>query len=479
MRDKMPHMPHIPSSPSTRKRAAQRPDWITEFADNGKARYQQIVDLIERAVAHGKLNPGDRLPPQRKLAEMIGVDLTTVTRGFAEAHRRNLIESRGPLGTFIAPPKATFMQQVDLSMNIPPPPADIDLAALLRRGLSQVLVRSDIDLLMTYQLGGGSDTDRQAGAAWLKPVLGRVDPSRVIVTPGAHSTLAALILALTQPGAPIFAEQLIYPGLPLIAQQLGRTLETIASDEHGMRPDALDAACARTGGGLIYLNPTIRNPTAQTMPERRRKEILAVAARRDLRIVEDDPYWLFADDPPATLASLAPQQVYYLSTLSKCISPGLRAAFLVLPAAAEQDAFLKALRSLSLMSPPLTTSLVTQWILDGTASDVLAGILKESGERLLAANQILSPVSMQASGGAIHVWQPLPAHWAAQSLAAAARTEGLVVAPSSAFCQSGDVPNAIRISLGGCTRRTELTSALRKLATLVERKPSADDRLLI
>jgi DNA-binding transcriptional MocR family regulator len=198
-----------------------------------------------------------------------------------------------------------------------------------------------------------------------------------------------------------------------------------------------------------------------------------------VRIVEDDPYWLFADDPPPTLASLAPQQVYYLSTLSKCISPGLRAAFLVLPAAAEQEAFLKALRSLSLMSPPLTTSLVTQWILDGTASDVLAGILKESGERLLAANQILSTVSMQASSGAIHVWQPLPAHWAAQSLAAAARTEGLVVAPSSAFCQSGDVPNAIRISLGGCTRRTELTSALRKLAALVERKPSADDRLLI
>jgi DNA-binding transcriptional MocR family regulator len=54
-----------------------------------------------------------------------------------------------------------------------------------------------------------------------------------------------------------------------------------------------------------------------------------------------------------------------------------------------------------------------------------------------------------------------------------------VVAPSSAFCQTGDAPNAIRISLGGCARRTELTSALRKLAALVERKPSADDRLLI
>jgi DNA-binding transcriptional MocR family regulator len=473
MRDKMPHMP-------ARKRAAQRPDWITEFNESGKARYLQIVDLIERAVADGRLAPGDRLPPQRKLAEMMGVDLTTVTRGFSEAHRRNLIESRGPLGTFISPPKAAFMQRVDLSMNIPPPPADVDLAALLKRGLSQVLVRSDIDLLMTYQLGGGSDTDRQASATWLEPILGRVDHSRVIVTPGAHSALAALVLTLTKQDEPVFTEQLIYPGLPLIARQLGRRLSPVACDADGMRPDALEAAIGGThGGGLIYLNPTLRNPTAQTMPERRRKDILRVAARHHLKIIEDDPYWLFADSPPAPLASLAPQHVYYVSTLSKCISPGLRAAFLVLPEAAAQDTFLKALRSLSLMSPPLTTSLVTQWILDGTASEVLTGILEESKERLHAASQILSTASHSATGGGIHVWQSLPEHWAAQSLAAAARAEGLVVAPSSAFCQHGEVPNAIRISLGGCARRSELTSALRKLASLLERKPSADDALLI
>jgi DNA-binding transcriptional MocR family regulator len=247
-----------------------------------------------------------------------------------------------------------------------------------------------------------------------------------------------------------------------------------------MRPDALDAACNDAGGGLIYLNPTVRNPTAQSMSEQRRKDVLAVAARRNIKIVEDDPYWLlFAGDPPAPLASLAPQQVYYLSTLSKCISPGLRAAFLVLPSATGQDAFLRALRSLSLMSPPLTTSLVTQWILDGTASEVLTGVLKESAQRLLSARQILASASSSMSGGGIHVWQPLPEHWAAHGLAAAARSEGLVVAPSSAFCQSGDVPNAIRISLGGCTRRSELTAALRKLADLLQRKPDADDPLLV
>ncbi len=83
------------------------------------------------------------------------MDLTTVTRAFAEAKRRNLIEARGALGTFVAPPKVELAQMVDLSMNVPPPPAGVDFHDLLQRGLSQVLLRSDAHLLMTYQLGGG------------------------------------------------------------------------------------------------------------------------------------------------------------------------------------------------------------------------------------------------------------------------------------------------------------------------------------
>jgi DNA-binding transcriptional MocR family regulator len=462
-----------------RKHPVKRPDWITEFDNNGRARYLQIVDLIERAIARGKLNPGDRLPPQRKMAEMVGVDLTTVTKGFSEAHRRNLIESRGPSGTFVSVPKSTFLQRVDLSMNIPPVPPDMDLAILLKRGLSQVLVRSDLDVLMTYHLGGGSDIDRQAGSEWLRPILGKLDHSRVVVTPGAHATLAALILTLTKQDGQIFTEQLVYPGLPQIAKQLGRQVQPVACDEDGMLPDALEELHQSSGSGVIYLNPTVRNPTAQSMPEHRRKDLLATAAGLNLKIIEDDPYWQFADNAPAPLASLMPQQVYYLSTLSKCISPGLRSAFLLLPSQSERSGFLDTLRTFSLMSQPLMGALVTQWVLDGTALQLQASIAKESRERLYIANQILSASGCPTSGGGIHVWQRLPEHWDADSLASTAHAEGLVVAPSSAFCQGKDVTNAIRISLGGCKRRTELAASLRKLVKIFERNVSATRPLLV
>lgn len=451
--------------------------WVGSFAAGRGPRYLQIVGFIERAIADGTLHPGDRLPPQRQLAAQLGVDLTTVTRAFTEARRRQLIDARGALGTFVAAPKVELAQRVDLSMNIPPPPAGVDLGTLLREGVTQVLIRSDIDLLMTYHLGGGSDVERDAGAQWLRPMLGRIDAARVVVCPGAQSALAALILATTEPGDVVLTEPLVYPGLPLAAQQLGRRVETVEIDADGMRPDALEAACREHGARLVYLNPTLQNPTAHTMPEPRRLDIAKTAARCNATIIEDDPYWLFAHDAPPPLARLMPRQICYLATLSKCLSPGLRTAFVVLPDSLDEAAFVAALRSFSLMSAPMTAALATQWIHDGSAAGLLAGVRDEASARQRLAAQTLAGTAHATSG--IHVWHPLPGYWAAENLAAAARAEGLVVAPSTAFHSGERTPNAIRISLGGCSDRAQLRAALNRLSTLLAQRPSERHRVMI
>jgi DNA-binding transcriptional MocR family regulator len=449
-----------------------QPVWLSELQSGVGPRYLQIAELLERAIAKGMLRPGDRLPSQRQLAEFLNVDLTTVTRGLNEARRRQLVAARGPLGTFVSAPKVELTPWVDLSMNIPPPPADLDFESRLREGMSQVLVRSDINLLMTYHMGGGSKADRSAGVRWLKPILGRLDPERVVVCPGAQAAVAALILSSTRPGDVILTEPLVYPGLPLVAAQLGRRVEAVAVDKAGMRPDALEEACRAHEARLLYLNPTLQNPTAHTMPEKRRLDIATTASRCNLRIIEDDPYWLFADSAPAPLAHLMPQHVYYVSTLSKCLSPGLRTAFLLLPETQSQDGFLTALRSFLLMSAPLMTALVTQWVHDGSAAQLLTGVLAESRARQHLASKTLSGAKNIGEARGIHLWHTLPSHWAAQDLAAAARAEGLGVAPSSAFFAGPIPPNAIRISLGGCSERTKLEHALQKLSAMLARKPS-------
>ena len=448
------------------------PRWLPRLAGNKGPRFLQIADALQAAVADGSLAPGDRLPPQRQLAAQLDVDLTTITRGYDEARRRNLLEGRGARGTYVAAPKAELTAILDLSMNTPPPPHGVDFDDMLKQGLSQVLMRADSELLMTYHPGGGSDSDRKAGARWLAPMFGPLDAGQIVVCPGAQAAIAALILALTEPGDVILAEPSTYPGLLAAATRFGRHIIAVEADQHGMLPGMLEQACRRHKPGLVYLNPTLQNPTAITMPERRRKELAGVAQRCKVRIVEDDPYWLLADAPPPPIATFAPEQVVYVSTLSKCLTPGLRVAFVLLRDPIERERFLVALRSFALMAAPLTAALATQWILDGSAERLKEGIRKEARLRHRMARDILAG-RYSGAGDGLHVWLELPAYWNSSQLARAAASDGIAVTPAEAFATGSVSMHAIRISLGSIKDRGRLQAGLQRLSHLRVRQPES------
>src|ERR1700734_3951035 len=105
-------------------------EWTPNQASSNRPRYLPIADLIAADMREGRLSPGDRLPPQRKLADRLNVDFTTVARGYVEAQKRGLIESRVGQGTFVRTPEKARpsarpsdprrVEIVDLSMNLPP-----------------------------------------------------------------------------------------------------------------------------------------------------------------------------------------------------------------------------------------------------------------------------------------------------------------------------------------------------------------------
>ncbi|MES2256939.1 MAG: PLP-dependent aminotransferase family protein [Pseudomonadota bacterium] len=446
------------------------PIWLPRLAGNKGPRFLQIADALQAAVVDGSLKPGDRLLPQRQLAAHLDVDLTTITRAYDEARRRNLLEGRGARGTYVAAPKVELTSILDLSMNTPPPPDGVDFDDMLKQGLSQVLMRADSELLMTYHLAGGSDSDRKAGAKWLQPMFGQLDSRQLVVCPGAQAAIAALILALTEPGDIILAEPTSYPGLRAAATQFGRRIIAVEADKHGMVPEMLEEACRQHKAGLIYLNPTLQNPTAITMPERRRKELASIAKRCHVRIVEDDPYWLLADAPPPPVATFAPEQVSYISTLSKCLTPGLRVAFVLIRDPHERERFLVALRSFALMVAPLTAALATQWILDGSAEGLMEGVRNEARLRHRMARDILAG-RYSGFGDGLHVWLELPAYWNSSQLARAANSEGIAVTPAEAFATGSGYVNAIRISLGSIKDRGRLHTGLQRLSHLLARPP--------
>lgn len=447
--------------------------WLDRLDPAGGPRYLQIAGLIGDAVAAGTLRPGDRLPPQRKLAELLDVDLTTVTRAYAEARRRDLIDAVTGRGSFISARLEQAGPPLDLSMNIPPPPKGLRLGELMQRGIGELLTRSNADLLMSYHVGAGSQADRAAAAAWLEPVLGRTEPQRLVIAPGAQTALVALLALLTRPGEAVLTEPLTYPGLLAAARQRGLRAVPVEADAEGPVPEALEQAATASGARLICLTPTIQNPTSVTIPAARRRDIVRVARALDLAIIEDDPYSLLAGDAPPALAALAPERCYHVATLSKVLTPGLRTAFVVMPEGRSRDGLVAMLRAISLMPAPLMSALASHWIRIGAAAEILRGVRLEAAERQKLAREIL-PAPALAHPNGLHVWQMLPSHWDRHRLIAAARSAGLGVTPSDAFSPQGRGPDAVRISLGGVPERARLGEALRTLAALIRDDQPAD-----
>jgi DNA-binding transcriptional MocR family regulator len=441
------------------------PSWLPDIAAHGGAVYRALHQAIEQAIRSGTLQPGDRLPTHRFLAGRLGVDLTTVTRGYGEAQRAGLIEATVGRGTYVRAGPQNGGERaplVDMTMNLPPLPAEPSLRTLVQDSMVKLFRHQDPAALLSYRGGAGSADEREAGALWLAPTLGKVDPQRVLLCAGAQAALLALLSTLASPGDLVLAERIAYPGLRALAAQLGLRLGAVDMDAEGMLPESLDRLCRERSPRLIYCNPTIQNPTTATMPEPRRQAIVAIARRHKLPIIEDDTYGLLPEAPIPAMAQLAPDLVYHVATTAKTLSPSLRIAYLIVPDLAEASRLTAALRATSLMASGLLSGLVTLWIRSGQAHALLAAIRGELTRRQAIARDVLGEAAAAHPQG-LHTWLSLPPHWRSADFTTHLRQRGLAVVPCSAFATEGEPPNAVRISLGAAASAEVLLEALKPL----------------
>jgi len=432
--------------------------WLRRIEVLDGPAYRRIATALENAVADGELQAGDQIPAQREVARLVGIDFTTVTRAYAIARERGLIEGTTGRGTFIR--SRTIEDEaglVDLSMNLPPPPAGLNLAALLRETTGAILARTDPATLMAYHPGAGSLAQRTAGAVWLAPSLGEVDPARVIVASGAQTALSALLDHLTTPGDTIIAEAFAYPGLLATAARRGLTVVACPMDGEGLEPEALARLIARHRPRLLCCTPTFQNPTAATMGLARREAVVAIARAAGVTIVEDDAYGLLPTAPLPALAALWPEGVFHVATTAKALSPGLRVAYIVAPPGQAESAA-QALHAIAQMPAPLMAAVVTSWIREGVAARILAGVREEALARRAMAAELLPT----AVGGAesLHVWLP------GATATSAARDRGLALVGAEAFRAPGAVGEGLRVSLGAAAKRATLGRALTALRSL-------------
>ncbi len=470
--------------------------WQPDLANRAKPVYLAIADAIADDVRSGRLAAGYRMPPQRALADRLGLDLTTVSRAYGEARRRGLLDARVGQGTFIsarpglAPnaPPTTVRQEaapvIDMTMNQPPLPDAPELLDRVRQGLAQAMLRIDPQSLLRYPdtatAAGGLEKDRAAGAHWLSRRLGAPDRApdagRIVVCPGTQSALLALLSMLARPGDTVCTEALTYPGFKAIAGQLGLRVVGVAMDGDGLDPDALRAAVEAHAPKALYCTPTLHNPTTATLPADRRAAIAAIAREHGIPVIEDDIYGVLPQDAPPPIAALAPDITFHVTGLAKCVAPGLRVTYVAAPDARQAMRLAAAQRATMLGTPPIPAAVATRWIADGTADALLAAIRAEATVRQRMARDLLPSSAMTAHPEGFHLWLGLPPAWTRGEFAAHLRSRGIAAAASDTFLipglTAGPAPEALRICLGAPVTRADCRHMLEILADTLEQNPA-------
>lgn len=428
--------------------------------------YRRIVEAMSTDIESGRLAAGARLPPQRDLAHALSVSVGAVTRAYDTAVRRGLVAAHVGRGTFVIDRSANAAVQdgpIDLGMNVAPiasTDALVETIAAWSRPASWTE-------RLGYQPPFGLDVDRRAGAAWLKRMAGFDDPDwrTLMCCSGAQNAMAIALTALCAPGDGVLCEAVTFPGVRALATQMGHRLHGVKLDEQGMLPQSLDRAATETGARVLYILPTLQNPTARTMSAKRRADIVKIARARNLWIVEDDVYAPYARHlglPP--LAALAPERTVYVTSLSKILSPGLRVGYLVAASGEVFDRCGRAMRALMHSPAGIGPAIATNWIESGKADDLAREVLAETRARNVLAQAALKGfVDEPQTGMSLHLWLPMREIDAERTVARTAAA-GLRLTPPGAFVVS-NVPasSGLRLCIGSAANRATLERALSTL----------------
>jgi 2-aminoadipate transaminase len=437
--------------------------------------YRGIVGVLERALASGTMPAGHRLPPERDLARALNVSRTTVVTAYRELESKGLVRGFVGRGTFVSarpdPGSAPFAWRGKVS------------AASLQSNDSTVrdLVRAAGDPKLLSFAAGQPALDRFPAAAFQRAMDGLIrrepmtvwkngptegqwrfreaiasrfggSPEQVLVIAGAQQGLDLLVRCLIDPGDSVIIERPGYLGAVHSFRAAGARL--VGWDIRRADIDELEELLLRYRPKLMFLNPTHQNPTGMTMPIRARREVLELAERYRVPIVEDDTYreLSLGTEPPPSLYALDEMHttVIHLNTFSKMLAPGLRVGWInAVPPIVEQLSLIK--QRVDLHPQNLSQLAVAELIENGVFDRHLETLRGEHCRRrdaMVKAFRQHVPVGrlrFAVPEGGLFLWCRIGGRAQAQAVQRHALRESMVFVPGEAFYADGGGTQELRI----------------------------------
>jgi 2-aminoadipate transaminase len=279
----------------------------------------------------------------------------------------------------------------------------------------------------------------------------------VLMMSGSQQALDLIGKILLDPGDLVAVENPTYLGAIQAFDAYEARYLTVATDDGGIVPEALEAELARAPRRpkFLYLVPNFQNPTGRTIGAERREAVVRICEARGLMIVEDDPYGELCFDgtcprPLASYDSAAP--ILYCGTGSKIVAPGLRLGWLVARNPALRERIVPAKQSVDLHSGTLAQYLFHEFVSQGGRFEAhvarIREVYRQRRDAMLAALREHMPACVRYAvpRGGMFFWLAIEAAIDTEELFAAAARERVIFVPGRAFYANRDRGNELRLN---------------------------------
>lgn len=436
--------------------------------------YQQIGDYLKKAILSGNLTAETRLPASRQLALDLGVNRTTVENAYAMLEAAGLVFSRMGSGTYVLAQSFTRPKN-NAEINLPLWQKNFQAdEALSKAELADEMLQAAGHAHPISFAGGISDTRQfpaeefrkilqsvmrrdqinaleygeRSGYAPLREGIAHILASQglqtnsesILITAGSQQAIFLVSQVLLKPNDVILVENPTYSVALDLFRALGFQIIGVPMDNQGMQVEKLEKLLQQHHPKLIYTIPNFHNPTGTCLSSPRRRELIALAERYNVPILEDD----FVGDlryegraQPSLKALDQNGQVIYVGTFSKMLMPGLRVGFIV----ADGPVF-NSLLNFKRVSDLATSTLIQRaldaYVTVGRYQTYLhrsSQIFRKRRDAMVSAikRHLPAKVTFEIPTGGLFIWLKLPEALSAEKLLPAACQAGVAFVPGNFF----------------------------------------------
>lgn len=476
--------------------------------------YRQIAGELIADIEAGVYPVGQKVPSVRRLSKSRSVSISTVTQAYSWLEDQGWLMARPQSGYYV---RSCFRPAGNdrLPEALPPAsrgekPAEFTKAGLITDMLAQINRASQINLgaaipaaqllplrqlqthinkvsrfhtaeVLDYQFSPGLETLRRQMAVRMRDVGVRCLAEDIIITNGCAEALTLCLRATMKAGDLLAVESPCYYGVLQVAGLLGLKIIEIPTDpQTGICIEALQLALEQWPVKMVAVNTRHSNPTGAVIPEARQRQLVALAERHDIGIIEDDVYGELgypqtaADQPCNTVLKTFDRdgRVLYCSSFSKTLSAGLRVGWCIpgrwYRQVREQQTFT------TFSAPSLSQYAVSSYLQNGQYDRHLRQLRPKMAEytrRMLDAVHRYFPAGTRVSeprGGFI-LWLALPEGVDTTGLYHAAAEQSIAIVPGGLFSNTEHFSHCIRINTS-LPWNQETDRAVQTIAALADRQ---------